>query len=955
MALGSLLASQSRANRRRERRERKADRRDMLLAFGLQAFGKPVAESIGKLINAPYRESINRFVNDPANATARAGITAFSNAVANYDDLVKRKEKSGLSWEDFNYDEALRHTREKHLKDTGLLGQEGDAGDKEWNQFFGSSPKLQAQVQAIADRARKQQLKFEGYRQNWNFKDLDNVPAEMRKMLEHYSHNPSNILEAMWKPVGRFLTGKSKEDQRNETINSALLHFNFRDKFRNMFVGFANGDEQSTKDFNTLMADFKEANQGITASTVYDQLDTFIDDPKNKDFKNKITSYTSYNKAAIDEAIALNNWKTNMANPRFYSDPIQNQYRKSIIAKAIEMNDDVDKAIDITPSMYTKAQSTRYGVSKLDANKLKTITGYIKNNPDARDYLFALRDSVALSMGDKTYADYDVDDKNELAVQKAIREESDKRLEELIRTAHTEHAVELSQLLDSSNKTEVQEMFLDVFGSTDEQAAAQNDTLITLRVIDMFHSGRYQKEADSVERVLEERPWYRSDITDQFYPYKGILSARNKDDFFMNRFLPGHEDAVRITQQQADTTTDQPSVDTDQPSVDTDQPSDTTTTDIEKIKAVAQKNNEPYAKVVEMVQKVNPNAIRNSVLTPAMSIFSEKGQTTTAGKRFRITNEGDKFNVTAYTKLENPDLFGDRAVTLLASEKYIPNFNDIPEGPIKNDMRLIADELFSIVDKYDNPETVFGGPKTLTGRGRRASAAEKLEGRYGVVLGEDINKDLENDRVMVSRILDVIDLPGLGDLNEVRSFLTQVREDTLSQNKETTVPSILANPVDMDSITSLIKLEEAVLTKTSADSFSKVGGKYVRNPGGKNVPLTGGYGHLLTAAERKQYPEGTPIPQWQIDKWFKEDLKKAYDAAVAQNKQLSKPIDIARLTSVNFQLGTGWHKDHDETWKALVAGDYDLAAEEIKERSKWYTQTPSRADAFIDAILSLKP
>ena len=948
MALGSLLASQSRANRRRERRERKADRRDMLLAFGLQAFGKPVAESIGKLINAPYRESINRFVNDPANATARAGITAFSNAVANYDDLVKRKEKSGLSWEDFNYDEALRHTREKHLKDTGLLGQEGDAGDKEWNQFFGSSPKLQAQVQAIADRARKQQLKFEGYRQNWNFKDLDNVPAEMRKMLEHYSHNPSNILEAMWKPVGRFLTGKSKEDQRNETINSALLHFNFRDKFRNMFVGFANGDEQSTKDFNTLMADFKEANQGITASTVYDQLDTFIDDPKNKDFKNKITSYTSYNKAAIDEAIALNNWKTNMANPRFYSDPIQNQYRKSIIAKAIEMNDDVDKAIDITPSMYTKAQSTRYGVSKLDANKLKTITGYIKNNPDARDYLFALRDSVALSMGDKTYADYDVDDKNELAVQKAIREESDKRLEELIRTAHTEHAVELSQLLDSSNKTEVQEMFLDVFGSTDEQAAAQNDTLITLRVIDMFHSGRYQKEADSVERVLEERPWYRSDITDQFYPYKGILSARNKDDFFMNRFLPGHEDAVRITQQQADTTTDQPSVDTDQPS-------DTTTTDIEKIKAVAQKNNEPYAKVVEMVQKVNPNAIRNSVLTPAMSIFSEKGQTTTAGKRFRITNEGDKFNVTAYTKLENPDLFGDRAVTLLASEKYIPNFNDIPEGPIKNDMRLIADELFSIVDKYDNPETVFGGPKTLTGRGRRASAAEKLEGRYGVVLGEDINKDLENDRVMVSRILDVIDLPGLGDLNEVRSFLTQVREDTLSQNKETTVPSILANPVDMDSITSLIKLEEAVLTKTSADSFSKVGGKYVRNPGGKNVPLTGGYGHLLTAAERKQYPEGTPIPQWQIDKWFKEDLKKAYDAAVAQNKQLSKPIDIARLTSVNFQLGTGWHKDHDETWKALVAGDYDLAAEEIKERSKWYTQTPSRADAFIDAILSLKP
>ena len=779
MALGSLLASQSRANRRRERRERKADRKDMLLAFGLQAFGKPIAEGVGKLINAPYRESINRFVNDPANATARAGITAFSNAVANYDNLVKRKDDSGLSWEEFNYDEALRHTREKHLKDTGLLGAEGDAGDKEWNQFFGSSPKLQAQVQAIADQARKQQIKFEGYRQNWNFKDLDNIPAEMRKMLEHYSHNPSNILEAMWKPVGRLLTGKSKEDQRNETINSALLHFNFSEEFRNMFVGFANGDEKATKDWEERMAEFTKANQGITAGTVYDQLNTFIDDPKNKDFKNKITSYTSYNKAAMEEAIALNNWKTNIANPRFYSDPIQNQYRKSIITKAIEMNDDVDKAIDITPSMYTKAQSTRYGVSKLDANKLKTITGYIKNNPDARDYLFALRDSVALSMGDKFYADYDVKDPNELAVQKAIREESAKRLEELIRTAHTEHAVELSQLLDYSNKPEVQEIFLDVFGSTDEQAAAQNDTLITLRVIDMFHSGRYQKEADSVERVLEERPWYMTDIKDQFYPYKGILSARNKDDFFMNRFLPGHEDAVRITQQQADTTTDQTSVDTNQTSDTTDStgskvPDSTggtgTKTDdditvIRKYATLVKPGTDilqhDWKAVVAAANQSEKPILQSVVTDPSASIYSRKGETTGAFEskgrtKMEIVNDGDVWNFK----------FQGGTVSWAANPDLVPKFEDIPEGTIKDDIRITASEFNRLSEKYaDDPSMLTKVIRGIGGQGggRRSDLSPE-------------NLELFDDQKTMKGIVASFDFPGPFDKARplVKDFLASI-------------------------------------------------------------------------------------------------------------------------------------------------------------------------------------
>jgi hypothetical protein len=615
--------------------------------------------------------------------------------------------------------------------------------------------------------------------------------------------------------------------------------------------------------------------------------------------------------------------------------------------------------------MLTDTQSETYSLSKLDDAKLKRIRGYIKANREFDPVLKHIRDSVSQNMHNRDW-DYwtKQPSKSEyIKVREDIIKHSNIELDKLIQRAQTEHGIDLANLLvTSEDDVKALNVLSEHLGNTKEQVAYNNDAFITARVLDIFQQGRFEMSGSDANRTEEKRFWELKGEGRAFKPFTGnILPV---EEGYMQRFLEGHDAAVKRTQQQADTTTDQPSVDTDQTSDTT-----TTTTDIEKIKAVALKNNEPYEKVVAMVHKADPKAIRNSVLNPAMSIFSEPGQTVTGGK-FRITNEGDKFSVYAYTRTDR-HLFEDRELPLtgLASAKYIPNFKDIPEGPIKNDMRLIADELFSIVDKYDNPERVFGGLKTITGRARRGSFYDRAQATYDKDLDKPelfsssgkeaaldiLDKDLENDRVMVSRILDVIDLPGLGDLNEVRSFLTQVREDTLSQNKETTVPSILANPVDMDSIISLIKLEEALLPNTSADSYSKVGGKYVRNPGGKNVPLTGGYGHLLTAAERKQYPEGMSIPQWQIDKWFKEDLKKAYDAAVAQNKQLSKPIDIARLTSVNFQLGTGWHKDHDETWKALVAGDYDLAAEEIKERSKWYTQTPSRADAFIEAILSLKP
>ena len=285
--------------------------------------------------------------------------------------------------------------------------------------------------------------------------------------------------------------------------------------------------------------------------------------------------------------------------------------------------------------------------------------------------------------------------------------------------------------------------------------------------------------------------------------------------------------------------------------------------------------------------------------------FVEAGNKLTADNTsFEITNNG-QLNIEVFGK----GIFGGGVKAEL--------YNDIPDGNIKNYIRYLAVE-HNKLNKTNDP----------SGMTRR---------------------NLE----------DLIDLPGLADNKTIRGMFKIANKEAQEllgvSTQEDNRDSILAKPsVDMDSIAALIKSEEGLLPTVSADSFTKENGKFVRDEVTENMPLSGGYGHLLTAEERKKYPPGSEIPQEQIDKWFEEDLRKAYEAAVAQNKQLSTPLDIGRLTAVNFQLGTDWYKDHKETWKALVAGDYALATEEIKERSKWYKQTPARAESLINSFPTVK-
>lgn len=120
--------------------------------------------------------------------------------------------------------------------------------------------------------------------------------------------------------------------------------------------------------------------------------------------------------------------------------------------------------------------------------------------------------------------------------------------------------------------------------------------------------------------------------------------------------------------------------------------------------------------------------------------------------------------------------------------------------------------------------------------------------------------------------------------------------------------------------------------------------------------LTAGYGHLIKPGE-----ENLKITQELADKWFKEDIKEALEAAKVQASKLpyftQELQDV--LVSVNFQLGTGWTSKFTKTWGLMVKGEFDKAALEV-ENSLWHKQTPVRvrdlqralwrASAFVEAL-----
>ena len=118
----------------------------------------------------------------------------------------------------------------------------------------------------------------------------------------------------------------------------------------------------------------------------------------------------------------------------------------------------------------------------------------------------------------------------------------------------------------------------------------------------------------------------------------------------------------------------------------------------------------------------------------------------------------------------------------------------------------------------------------------------------------------------------------------------------------------------------------------------------------KQLP-TGGVGHLLTEAEKAAHPVGSTITDDAVNNWLANDSLAAYTAAFKQAVTLkSSSQDFIRvLTSVNFQLGTGWNTLYKKTWAHMLAGEWEAAAVEA-QNSGWFKQTPVRVKDFQDAL-----
>ncbi len=137
----------------------------------------------------------------------------------------------------------------------------------------------------------------------------------------------------------------------------------------------------------------------------------------------------------------------------------------------------------------------------------------------------------------------------------------------------------------------------------------------------------------------------------------------------------------------------------------------------------------------------------------------------------------------------------------------------------------------------------------------------------------------------------------------------------------------------------LMKLREGVRNKVYLDSLGKP---------------TVGIGHLVVPGDGLAV--GDTISDAQVSAFFARDGAGALAAAREQAAQagITSSAFIPYLASVNFQLGLNWTATFPNTWKMIVNGQYEAAAEALED-TEWAEQTPVRVQDFQTALRALPP
>ena len=116
---------------------------------------------------------------------------------------------------------------------------------------------------------------------------------------------------------------------------------------------------------------------------------------------------------------------------------------------------------------------------------------------------------------------------------------------------------------------------------------------------------------------------------------------------------------------------------------------------------------------------------------------------------------------------------------------------------------------------------------------------------------------------------------------------------------------------------------------------------------------TAGIGHLLTEwDEEYSEPIGTAVSEEQVQKWFEKDVQTAInDCKDIFNDFDSLPEDIQHvLINMAFQLGGPRLSKFKRMIAAVEVEDYREMSLEMED-SRWFKQTPNRAQRLIDRVV----
>ena len=165
---------------------------------------------------------------------------------------------------------------------------------------------------------------------------------------------------------------------------------------------------------------------------------------------------------------------------------------------------------------------------------------------------------------------------------------------------------------------------------------------------------------------------------------------------------------------------------------------------------------------------------------------------------------------------------------------------------------------------------------------------------------------------------------------------------------------------------SLSRQQDAMKDRISKNPEPVTGGTYqkfldlLRDREGSNNTVyldsrgfpTVGIGHLVKPEDHLKV--GDRITDAQANAFLQQEGQQCFRTAQKQAAEIgvTDANFIVALSSVNYQLGTGWRSKFSQTWDKIAHGDI-AGAKEAVANSAWARQTPTRVKDFENALAAL--